>query len=201
MVPCMSFGHLAQMMFGSTEEEKILLSTKLLDWYSRGYILHWNGQQWNKIELPERWNDETIYTHLTKKPKDQILLSMFVQSSQNIIVGGNVQAQWNGKEWSEIEVPRDDILIIDIEINPNGKLFAIASRADYIWDYMENKLQNCPTRGCSRPPLRTQNCSRNKGEQFCSPHSRNLRIGRSPMLIARGACAGAGFGQGSERER
>jgi hypothetical protein len=116
-------------------EENINISTKFLDWYTRGYLLHWNGQQWNKIELPERWNEETIYNRFTTKPKSQILLSMFVQSPQNIIVGGNVQAQWNGKEWSEIEVPRDDILIFDIEINPNGKLFAITSNGLYLGLY------------------------------------------------------------------
>jgi hypothetical protein len=116
-------------------EEKILLSEKIMDWYSRGYLLNWNGQQWNKIILPERWNDETIYSQWTKKPKDQTLLSMFVQSPQNIIVGGNVHAQWNGKEWSEIEVPRDDILVFDIEMNPNGKLFAITSNGLYLGLY------------------------------------------------------------------
>jgi hypothetical protein len=42
------------------------------------------------------------------------------------------------------------------------------------------------------PPLRNQNCSRNKDEQFCFP--RFARAGAR-------AGAGAGFGQGSKRER
>ncbi len=41
-----------------------------------------------------------------------------------------------------------------------------------------------------RPPLRIQNCSKSKCEQFCSPRSRNLRTGGTPVLIARGAGAG-----------
>jgi hypothetical protein len=113
-------------------EENIMLSNGNTDWYSRGYLLHWNGRQWEKIELPERWNDETIYTLWTTKPKSQVLFAMAAQSPQNIIVGGNVQAQWNGEEWSEIEAPRDDLLIFDIELNPNGKLFAIASNGLYL---------------------------------------------------------------------
>jgi hypothetical protein len=28
--------------------------------------------------------------------------------------------------------------------------YLLLLQTDYIWDYMENKLQNCPTRGCIR---------------------------------------------------
>jgi hypothetical protein len=113
-------------------EENIKYSNKFSQWYSRGYLLHWNGLQWNKIELPERWNDETIISRFTRIPKSQVLLTLFVTSSKNIIVGGNVQAQWNGKVWSDIKVPRKDLLIFDIELNPNGRLFAVASNGLFL---------------------------------------------------------------------